>query len=374
MRLKLLWPSRVGTRNDATAPRDQRAFTTARAMADDAIDDTFYTALEERTRAYDEALDRMRPAASFRTLKVCSWNLQLLRGIFRGQGGTRADMLARVERIAANVLRVVESSAVDVIAFQEVWDDACRKRLCALLYPAFPFIHAPKAKCGLMICSKLSHVCNHFARLKGATGIEARVFEKGVCSSILRLDGNRVCLVMNCHLQSNYWANGRSAREEQMREMRQALHRAVRECAGNGYVIERCILCGDLNVDAGSAEYDVMMFSTFPGAIDLMIPPSSNGDDESFRLTFPVARWRHYIVPCGRTSRYIDETPRTRIDYVLDLTPMVKAGVPPRHAHVDSGYVHETMCRDVSGQALSDHFPVVAFSSLYAFNDRDYSL
>lgn len=356
---------REPTRRRRRLGNGARARVETRVMARDDVDEDFFTALDARSRALDDALARG-------TMRVCSWNVQALVGIFRGQGGARADVRARIDRVAVNVLRAAASGAMDVVAFQEVWDDACRTRLREALREAFPFAYAPKARCGLMIFSKFSHVCNHFARLGGASGVEARVFEKGVCSTILRLDGKkRVCVLMNCHLQSDYWSNGRSARVEQLRGVREAFHRVVRECAGNGYEVDRCILCGDLNVEAGSDEYLVMMRSTFPGAIDLMLPPSSNVDVGSFRLTFPVARWRHYVVPCGRESRYIDQTPRTRIDYVLDLTPMVKTDAPPRHARVDSGYVHEAMCRDASGRALSDHFPIIAFSSLYASDGDD---
>jgi len=80
-------------------------------------------------------------------------------------------------------------------------------------------------------------------------------------------------------------------------------------------------------------------------------------------LTFPVARWRHVVLPCLRgQSRYIDLEPKVVIDYVIDLTSMVTRGVPLHHRHADSGYVHHAMCRDSQGRALSDHYPVVAVS------------
>jgi hypothetical protein len=61
------------------------------------------------------------------------------------------------------------------------------------------------------------------------------------------------------------------------------------------------------------------------------------------------------------------------IDYILDLTPMIRAGVPPHRKHVDSGYVHHQMCRDAKGEALSDHYPICCCSSVFHFNDREYT-
>lgn len=331
--------------------------------------------LERRARAYDEALTRSRPACAFGTLRVMSWNLQLLAGPFSGQGGFRADLIKRARKIVQNIIVVAET--VDVVCLQEVWDDASRTVLRSGLATTFPYIFSPAAKCGLMVCSKASHVCNHFVKFTHRGGIEARAFEKGVSTTYLRLAQNdacvRVAIILNTHLQSDYWCSGRVARFSQLVCVRESFMRAVRECRGNGYVVERVLLAGDINVEHGSAEYEHMMHSIFPGAIDLMNSPLN--DDDSFRLTFPVARWRHYFLKCGRESRYFDLEPRVRIDYVMDLTPMgVSQGVPPRHKHVDSGYVNRVLCRDARGRALSDHFPIVAMSSVFGSGTEDYSL
>ena len=66
--------------------------------------------------------------------------------------------------------------------------------------------------------------------------------------------------------------------------------------------------------------------------------------------------------------------PNRQLDYVLDLTPMMRQGVPPVHRHVDTAYVHHALCRDAHGLALSDHYPVVALSSTFHFHGHDYTL
>ena len=112
---------------------------------------------------------------------------------------------------------------------------------------------------------------------------------------------------------------------------------------GNGYEVDRIMLVGDLNIVAGSGEYEDLM-NIFPGAVDLMAPltdidgsiagreGSTRGVDRSFRLTFPVARWRHVVLPCLGESRYIDLVPKVVLDYVIDLSSMVTRGVPLHHA------------------------------------------
>merc|ERR1712216_623890 len=159
-----------------------------------------------------------------------------------------------------------------------------------------------------------------------AKGVERLSFTKGVSTSFLRLTAaedptTRVAIVLNTHLQSDYWSSGRDTRAKQISCIKDVVHRAEMECAGNGYEVDRIMLVGDLNIVAGSGEYEDLMAS-FPGAVDLMAPltdidgsiagreGSTRGVDRSFRLTFPVARWRHVVLPCLGESRYIDLVPK----------------------------------------------------------------
>ena len=334
-------------------------------------------ALDARTRALDDALARERPAGMNSLLKVCTWNAQMLPGVFAGQGGTRTDIAKRAHAMANNILCCSRADAIDVVCLQEMWEVEAAKALKVALREEFPFVYAPSARCGLMIASKFSMVCNHFTALP-AKGVERLSFTKGVSTSFLRLTAaedptTRVAIVLNTHLQSDYWSSGRDTRAKQISCIKDVVHRAEMECAGNGYEVDRIMLVGDLNIVAGSGEYEDLMAS-FPGAVDLMAPltdidgsiagreGSTRGVDRSFRLTFPVARWRHVVLPCLGESRYIDLVPKVVLDYVIDLSSMVTRGVPLHHRHADSGYVHHAMCRDAGGLALSDHYPIVAVS------------
>ena len=303
-------------------------------------------------------------------------------------------MDARTMRISENILRVSRVNAIDVLCLQEVWTQRSLSTLCEALREEFPFIFMPNANSGLFVASKYSIVCSHFSPLP-AKGMEKIFFTKGVCTTFLRLTEpeavrTRVAIVMNTHLQSDFWSCGRTTRLKQLQHIKRTMQRAVRECRGNGYEIDRIVLAGDLNIAAGGEEYREAM-AVFPSSIDLMAPPRDLSSswcakvlaniegyhveetDWSFRYTFPVARWRHVWCPCFGSSRYVDVEPRVMIDYILDLTPMICVGVPLHCKHVESGYVHHQMGRDAKGEALSDHHPIVCCSSVFHFNDREYT-
>jgi endonuclease/exonuclease/phosphatase family metal-dependent hydrolase len=359
------------------------------ASVDDEDTSSALSTLAATTRAFDEALLREPARASAEmTLKICSWNVQLLPGIWNGCGGCPKDLMQRVQRIVQNLRIVAKSCALDVVCLQEVFYEPAKVALRDALRDVFPFAYAPNhgTKSGLMIFTKMSHVCNHFSPLTG-TGMERVAFTKGVTTTFCRLNSDVtgsadvmpvVALILNTHLQSDYWSKSHATRREQLYGIDKVIRRALRECEGNGYVVDRIICCGDLNVVAGSAEYFDMTRGPFAGAIDLMAPPSDLYDDLSTnedRMTFPVAKWRHYILACRGPNRYLDLRPTCRLDYILDVTPTFQShGVPPVHKHVDSGYVHHLMCRDAHGMALSDHFPIIAFSSTFHFHGGHYSL
>lgn len=349
-------------------------------------DESALSALASTTIAQDDALCRASGrAGAEQTLRVASWNVQFLSGIWRGCGGRPKDMVARAMRIAENLITVAMTNAIDILCVQEAFHEPSRRALIEALRPHYPYVYAPNAKSGLMTFSKTSHVCNHFSPLP-ACGIEKMAFTKGVSTTFLRLawsDERRtavatsgvtaVAILLNTHLQSDFWSNGADTRLKQLRHIKSVMQRALRECAGNSYRVERILLCGDLNIAAEGDEYVRMMQDVFPAAVDLTAPPM-RPENRSDRKTFPVARWRHYVLPCRGASRYIDLEPNRQLDYVLDLTPMIRQGVPPVHRHVDSAYVHHALCRDAHGLALSDHYPVVALSSTFHVHGHDYTL
>lgn len=340
-------------------------------------DENALSALASTTIAQDDSLCRANGrAGAEKTLRVASWNVQFLPGIWRGCGGRPKDMVARALRIAENLITVARMNAIDILCVQEAFHEPSRRALIEGLRLWYPYVYAPNVKSGLMTFSKTSHVCNHFSPLP-ACGIEKMAFTKGVSTTFLRLSSSSertsVAILLNTHLQSDFWSNGADTRLKQLWHIKSVMQRALRECAGNSYRVERILLCGDLNIAAGGDEYATLMRDVFPAAVDLTASPL-RPEIRSDRKTFPVARWRHYLLPCRGVSRYIDLEPNRQLDYVLDLTPMMRQGVPPVHRHVDAAYVHHALCRDAHGLALSDHYPVVALSSTFHFHGHDYTL
>lgn len=354
---------------------------------DDDDDDTVYEGghfahLAKRTADYTATLLDSQPSSAERRgcLRVLSWNVQMLRGIFAGQGGRPRDLVTRARKIAANICAI--ASTIDVVVLQEVWYEPARRVLSTALSDDAGFVvFAPTKKCGLLVASRQSQVCNMFNQFP-ARGIEAMAFSKGVTTTFLRLNDaletpTRVAIVLNAHTQSDYWSCGESARVDQIRRIRAVMERAVHECQGNGYILDRILLCGDLNVEHGSHEYRRMMSPSGPfgGAIDLMQPPQLpisrppvSPSESDRRFTYPTGRWRHnFFACCGEPSRYEESIPTKRLDYVIDLTPLIRHGVPPAYAHVDvdEGFVHQQLLRGIDGGVLSDHAPIVALASIH---------
>jgi len=350
--------------------------------AHDASNDrTHFASLKRRTEAYASTLLRARPSSARRhgTIRALSWNCQLLRGVGPAQGGRPRDLMKRAQKIGAQIAAIAET--IDVVCLQEVWHDASRRELTRrLIEGGFDYVYAPKHRCGLLVASKRSQVCNMFSPFP-SRGMEALFFTKGCTTTLLRLSDastaaeskTRVAVVLNAHAQSDFWSSGASVRCEQFQKIRLVMDRAVEECQGNGYVVDRILLCGDLNVACNSDEYEAMMRGPFFGAVDLMLPPQNPissppvapGESDR-RNTFPTGRWRHNFLACcgGSPSGYEESIPRVRLDYVLDLTPLITRS-EPTHAHVDEGFVHQQLLRGVDGEVLSDHAPIVAFSSTY---------
>ena len=348
---------------------------------DSVYDGGHFAHLSRRTEDYANALLDRRPSHAARgaRLRVLSWNVQMLRGICAGQGGRPRDLVKRARKIAANICAIAHT--VDVVCLQEVWYGAARRALARRLREEAGFVvFAPKQKCGLLIASRHSMVCNMF-NVFPARGLEAMAFSKGVTTTFLRLNEDaeagdagrtRVAIVMNAHTQSDYWSHGANARTDQLRRIRAVMERAVHECQGNAYILDRVILAGDLNVASGSKEYERMMSPTgvFGGAIDLMqppqvpiCPPPVSPSESDRRFTYPTGRWRHNVFACcGAESAYEECIPTARLDYVIDLTPLIRRGVPLPHAHVDEGFVHQQLLRGADGGVLSDHAPVIALA------------
>jgi hypothetical protein len=364
---------------------------------------------------------------------VLTFNTQLLEGVLPGQAGRGEHLRARASVIAAQLLELGRGGAVDVVVLQEVWHVGAADVLRRALSPVFPHIHAPSAFCGLMVLSRRSHPHVHtaFTKFKAVEGIEGHWFSKGVSATVIELppasvggevrgvtgekregegegegrgEDRRCVVVLNTHTQSDFWKPCVETRARQfpvMLEILRGSQLAVEVPAGgslNPRSLRRvcgAVLCGDLNVEAGSSEYCDMMIALEHGP-DLLATNvintygsgggSSDGDgggdgsgggDASTSFTFPLGRWSHSFFSAAR-CRYLRLEPTKRLDYVIDLTRLLRAPpskdeaapavVPAASPAVslegDARYAHAHVLRglaeDHRGDPLSDHVPVVA--------------
>ena len=234
---------------------------------------------------------------------------------------------------------------MDVIALQEAWHAPSREVILETTRRFFPHAHAPDdARCGLVLLSarEFPHARATFAPFKAKSGIEGWWFDKGVTATTLETRGGKRVVVLNAHLQSDFWQPRAETRAKQFPEIVDALADAVRAGGGEDGV-DAALLCGDLNVAAGSEEYRAMMKALSGGrergAADLFERRRGRGRDgdrdrdadahERERHTFPIARWKHrrwWQRGSGKKSAYVRETPVKRLDYVVDLTRLVRGG------------------------------------------------
>jgi endonuclease/exonuclease/phosphatase family metal-dependent hydrolase len=276
-------------------------------------------------------------------LSVLTWNVQLLPGKLPGQAGTAKHLLIRAASIARQINAL--ASDVDVIALQEAWHAPSREVILETTRRFFPHAHAPDdARCGLVLLSarEFPHARATFAPFKAKSGIEGWWFDKGVTATTLETRGGKRVVVLNAHLQSDFWQPRAETRAKQFPEIVDALADAVRAGGGEDGV-DAALLCGDLNVAAGSEEYRAMMKALSGGrergAADLFERRRGRGRDgdrdrdadahERERHTFPIARWKHrrwWQRGSGKKSAYVRETPVKRLDYVVDLTRLVRGG------------------------------------------------
>lgn len=332
-------------------------------------------------------------------LFIVTWNVQMLPGVLPGCAGSVRHLVARAEQIAERILEL--EPWPDVVVLQEVWHPYARSELRCRLLGRYQHIHAPGAgslagarpggqscKTGLLVLSRYHnlHLEHRFHKFQASQGVESWAFGKGVSATAIRLRkptdvqgkvegiGFRVrprtrCFVLfNVHAQSDYWRCGAKTRARQMEEVRDFIRESIEDF---GHLdVRRAILCGDLNVEAGTCECDAAM-ATLGNPRDLLC--WNEREERVWAPTFPIGRWRYD--PCDDSRcRYAPLTPTTRLDYVLDVTH-TEAFVRGREVTMEENafdpptadaFSHARTLttgvtqRGTDGTPLSDHAPVLA--------------
>ena len=332
-------------------------------------------------------------------LFIVTWNVQMLPGVLPGCAGSVRHLVARAEQIAERILEL--EPWPDVVVLQEVWHPYARSELRCRLLGRYQHIHAPGAgslagarpggqscKTGLLVLSRYHnlHLEHRFHKFQASQGVESWAFGKGVSATAIRLRkhtdvqgkvegiGFRVrprtrCFVLfNVHAQSDYWRCGAKTRARQMEEVRDFIRESIEDF---GHLdVRRAILCGDLNVEAGTCECDAAM-ATLGNPRDLLC--WNEREERVWAPTFPIGRWRYD--PCHDSRcRYAPLTPTKRLDYVLDVTH-TEAFVRGREVTMEENrfdpptadaFSHARTLttgvtqRGTDGTPLSDHAPVLA--------------
>jgi hypothetical protein len=276
-------------------------------------------------------------------LHVVTWNTQLLEGVLPGQAGSGAHLRARAAVIATRLLELAGGGAVDVLVLQEVWHAGAADVLRTALSPVFPHVHAPSAFCGLMVLSRRTHphAGAAFTKFTAVEGIEGHWFSKGVSATVIdvpspptageeEVRGESWCvIVLNAHTQSDFWKPCAETRTKQFPLMVELLRRCQQDIeaeadeGGSRRRVCGAVLCGDLNVEAGSEEYrdmicafgdvpdilanvpDIPAASASASASDLYSASFASASSASASaFTFPLGRWSHSLLSAAR-CRYL---------------------------------------------------------------------
>jgi hypothetical protein len=337
-----------------------------------------------QTWVHDTA--RFADACKTPSFRVLTWNLQLLPGVFAGQGGCAVSLESRARRVVANVLALANATRVDVVAFQEVWHEGSARVIQSGLATVFPNQHKPAAYCGLLTVArpglKIAH--STFTPFRNTTGVEGWWFTKGVAALALREEDEEKdgLILLNSHLQSDFWNGGAEVRGLQISEIVDALANITDfvtfASQPSRKVIMTKILVGDLNVPSGSVEYENMIpkLVSLTGAVDIL-HSQTNCD------TFPLGQYAP--VPCEQcfggcclpVGKYKHKTPSARLDYVIDVSNgeeqathergATVRGVDgtPRNPNASAGRVVTGLGKDQhTGLPLSDHAPIFALVGL----------
>jgi len=267
-----------------------------------------------------------------------SMNCQLLRGCFPGQGGHQKYLFQRASCLANRLASCAEY--VDIICLQECFEKESRGLLIRKLLHYFPHYAEGKEGSGLLTMAKFPVRHSMFHTFQNASSGEWLFFNKGIlaCSfsdpeeeesseeqGLIESSAAGTVLVFNTHLQSDFWRKSIEEREkqaEEIRDFRELVMNSKQFCGVNA-MIDCAVLCGDLNVHAGSAEAEALFtklgVETFVDTLAWKVPAYSEEEHKHFLHTFPECTYK------PRKGRYDVSTEskarlHSRLDYVLECS------------------------------------------------------
>lgn len=282
-----------------------------------------------------------------------SLNCQLLRGVCKGQGGPPAYLNVRAACLANRLASIAEF--IDAIALQECFDRESTALLIRKLTTYFPHVTEGKSKSGCVILSKLPVKHSVFHGFKTSSGGERVFFDKGVLGvALCDPDKDTTVCVFNTHFQSDFWRKSRDTRQAQAQEMKTFVEKSMRSKRFLGSSkVDAAVVCGDLNCDAGSAEYEKIMeilggnTSTFRDTLPV-------GDEESLQ-TFPECTYSL------KKKRYVvkENTKKKRLDYIFEISGELNVGEKGETRRRKTKARVVRTLRDDNNVPLSDHRGII---------------
>ena len=293
--------------------------------------------------------------------KTCvffSLNAQLLRGIFKGQGGPPSYLLLRAACLANRLASVAEF--VDAIALQECFERNSTALLIRKLSAYFPHVVQGPSKSGLVILSKLRVKHSVFHEFKCSTGGESLFFNKGILGVALsNLNEDTTVCMFNSHLQSDFWRKSRDTREAQAKEMKAFVGKTMRSSAfvgSSNATIDVAVMCGDLNIIAGSAEYEKIMetLGGDTGAFRDTLPIDNDNDSLSTfpECTYSLKKRRYVIVN--------ENTQKNRLDYIFEISLEINDDDDEGERRRTTKARVVRSLRDDNSAPLTDHRGIIA--------------
>ncbi len=188
-------------------------------------------------------------------IKVLSWNIYMLPGVFGSGNALRAEAIGRV----------LSSGEYDVIVFQEAFDQGARRVISQHLKKTYPYQVGPanqkffsvKTNSGLWIFSRHPIAAAHSIVFQTRHGVDA-LSRKGALLTELNVNGNFIQIVAT-HLQNSgkTWRKQSQCSEIYTNLLKKYQRPGIPQ-----------IVCGDFNINRHETSYDYQLMLKTLDVID----------------------------------------------------------------------------------------------------------